>query len=207
MAGNNNEIHTVVQGYVGTEVELVHLSGAPKASFRLGSTPRYFDKAQESWSDRPTTWLRVECWRGLAQHVAASLHKGDPVLVRGVLRTSEWEDNAGQRQTRLYLDADMVGHDLNRGTSSFAKADGGRTYVMPYPATAKPSQPVEDGSRDGATAGDGVEQTTAERRVAAEPATEKPADRPGARTAGERAKRPGARTVGGPATDPPAAVA
>jgi single-strand DNA-binding protein len=48
------------------------------------------------------------------------VRKGDPVLVVGKLRTNVWEKD-GQTHERLVLEADMVGHDLNRGTSIFQR--------------------------------------------------------------------------------------
>jgi single-strand DNA-binding protein len=62
----------------------------------------------------------VSCFRLLAEHVAASVRKGDPVVVVGKLRTNVWEKD-GQTHERLVLEADMVGHDLNRGTSAFRR--------------------------------------------------------------------------------------
>jgi single-strand DNA-binding protein len=62
----------------------------------------------------------VSCFRLLAEHVAASVRKGDPVVVVGKLRTNVWEKD-GQTHERLGLEADMVGHDLNRGTSAFRR--------------------------------------------------------------------------------------
>jgi single-strand DNA-binding protein len=41
-------------------------------------------------------------------------------LVVGKLRTNVWEKD-GQTHERLVLEADMVGHDLNRGTSIFQR--------------------------------------------------------------------------------------
>ena len=62
----------------------------------------------------------MSCFRLLAEHVAASVRKGDPVIVVGKLRTNVWEKD-GQTHERLVLEADMVGHDLNRGTSAFQR--------------------------------------------------------------------------------------
>ncbi len=115
------DINLDVQGRVGGEVKFkTSTSGVSMASFRLASTPRYFDKAAGGWSDRPTTWLTVECWRTLAENVHASVTMGQPVLVSGRLRTSEWIEN-GETRTRTVLDAFSVGHDLSRGTAEFSK--------------------------------------------------------------------------------------
>jgi single-strand DNA-binding protein len=73
--------------------------------------------------------------------VAASVRKGDPVVVVGRLRTSVWEKD-GQSHERLVLEADMVGHDLNRGTSAFRRRPRLSSTDSPEPE-ATPGDEVE----------------------------------------------------------------
>ena len=110
------EAQVHITGYAGTEVE--SRGNGTVSAFRLACTPRI--KTKNGWSDGNTTWLEVACFRTLAQHVAQSVRKGDPVLVVGKLRTNVWEKD-GQTHERLVLEADRVGHDLNRGTSIFQR--------------------------------------------------------------------------------------
>lgn len=118
----SNDAYLTLTGWVGSDVELKQLEGGSAvASFRIGSTPRGFDKAQNLWVDRPTTWFTVDCWRSLAQNVAESINRGDPVVVYGRLKTSEWTDENGEPRSRTLIDAFSVGHDLSRGTTSFRK--------------------------------------------------------------------------------------
>jgi single-strand DNA-binding protein len=58
-------------------------------------------------------YLSVSCWRRLAEN-AASLVKGDPVIVRGKLRTREWTTEQGERRSVVELEADSIGPDLAR---------------------------------------------------------------------------------------------
>jgi single-strand DNA-binding protein len=65
----------------------------------------------------------VTCWRGLAENVVASVHKGDAVIVHGRLRTESWQRADDQPPlTTLTVEATSVGHDLTRGTSAFLRA-------------------------------------------------------------------------------------
>jgi single-strand DNA-binding protein len=105
-----------ITGYAGSEVEI--RGNGTVSAFRLACTPRVRTKG--GWGDGNTTWIEVSCFRLLAEHVAASLRKGDPVVVIGKLRTNVWEKD-GQTHERLALEADLVGHDLNRGTSAFRR--------------------------------------------------------------------------------------
>jgi single-strand DNA-binding protein len=95
----------------------------------------------------------VSCFRTLAQHVAQSVCKGDPVIVVGKLRTNVWEKD-GQTHERLVLEADMIGHDLNRGTSTFQRPPR-LTASDPREAEEPPEGEVE-------TAGLSVEERTAQ---------------------------------------------
>lgn len=116
------EAQISMTGWVGGDVDFGHTqaTGTARASFRLACTPRV--RRHGVWTDDPTTWLTVVCWRTLADHIAASLAKGDPVLVLGRLRTQAWDDDNGARHERLVLEAISVGHDLGKGTAAFRRA-------------------------------------------------------------------------------------
>lgn len=105
-----------ITGYAGTDVEV--RGGGAVSSFRLASTPRVRTKGE--WGDGHTTWIEVSCFRLLAEHVAVSVRRGDPVVVVGRLRTTSWEKD-GQTHERLVLEAETVGHDLTRGISMFRR--------------------------------------------------------------------------------------
>ncbi len=112
-------IHVV--GHVGSDVDHRELgSGTHLSTFRLATTPRYWDRTQRAYVDGTTNWLSVQCWRWLALHVHTSVSRGDPVIVIGKLKTQEWEKE-GVRSSRFILEATAVGHDLSRGVSVFTK--------------------------------------------------------------------------------------
>lgn len=116
------ETYVTVQGWVGSEPDFKELGGQTAvASFRLASTPRQFDRTHGTYVDKPTTWFNVECWRALAQNAFDSVHRGQPVIVTGRLRTHEWTDEDGQPHSRVVLEAFSLGHDLTRGTTTFTK--------------------------------------------------------------------------------------
>ena len=82
-------------------------------NFRVACNERRYDKASESWVNGESLYLSVSCWRRLAENVA-SLVKGDPVIVRGKLRTREWSTEQGERRSVVELEATAVGPDLAR---------------------------------------------------------------------------------------------
>jgi single-strand DNA-binding protein len=157
-----------ITGHAGTDVEV--RGNGTVASFRLASTPRVRSKGE--WSDGNTTWLEVSCFRALAEHVAASVRRGDPLVVVGRLRTSVWEKD-GQTHERLVLEAETVGHDLNRGVTMFRRQP--RAAVDPQDVSADPEDvaahpqdvarsrrdAVEPAEKDRDGAGEEVEGRTA----------------------------------------------
>jgi single-strand DNA-binding protein len=119
-----SDVTVTVFGYVGTDVEFQGGNGKPeRAMFRIGSTPRYFDKMAREWRDADTVWLNVKAWRDLARNVASSVHKGEPVVVVGKLRASVWKSDDGVEHRRDVLEATTVAHDLARGTSAFHRTE------------------------------------------------------------------------------------
>ncbi|EXF25093.1 single-stranded DNA-binding protein [Nesterenkonia sp. AN1] len=114
-----------VRGFLGGEVEeFTTLQGLPISNFRLGCTPRRFDRKTEQWVNGETNWYTVSAFRQLAQNVKSSLHKGDPVLVTGRLRVRQWENEKGQRGTSVEIDAEAIGYDLTFGSGSFTRLGG-----------------------------------------------------------------------------------
>lgn len=115
------EAHITVRGNAGGDAQLRTLpDGTPVASFSLAHTPRV--RRGDEWTDGPTTWMRVSCWRTLAERVRASIRKGDPVIVVGKLRSEQWRDEEGSQREGLLIEATTVGHDLRRGTAVFTRA-------------------------------------------------------------------------------------
>ena len=89
------------------------------ANFRVASTARRMDKETGRWVDGNHFRVRVNCWRRLAEGVAASVTVGDPVVVAGRLYTRDWTDSEGNLRTTYEMEAVSVGHDLARGRGRF----------------------------------------------------------------------------------------
>lgn len=106
-------------GNLVDDVRLRETASARVANFRIAMNDRWFDKRTESWNER-TTYINVSAWRQLGENLAASLQKGQPVVVVGRLRQREFEKD-GQRVTLHEVDAMAVGHDLAHGSAVFAR--------------------------------------------------------------------------------------
>jgi single-strand DNA-binding protein len=117
-----NETMVTLVGHVATEPALrITTGGARVTSFRLASTERRFDKGVNDWRDAYTTFFTVTTWRTMAENVATSVNKGQPVVVHGRLRDSSYEAKDGQWRTVLEVEAFALGHDLSRGVAAFTK--------------------------------------------------------------------------------------
>ncbi|MBB5632382.1 single-strand DNA-binding protein [Cryobacterium mesophilum] len=110
-----------ITGFVATPPrQLTTADGYALTSFRLASNLRRFDRTTKSWVDAGTNWYTVSTYRQMATNVAASVHKGDRVLVTGRLRIRDWQDGE-KKGMNIDLDADALGHDLGWGTASFTR--------------------------------------------------------------------------------------
>ncbi len=118
-----NEPYITVTGNVGAIPRHRTVQGVPVTDFRIGSTPRRMDRASGEWSDGETLWFSVSCWRALAQNVAESLRKGDPVVVTGRLLTRSWTTETGETRSGLEIDATSIGLDLSRGTALLRRTE------------------------------------------------------------------------------------
>ena len=130
---------TVVGNVAWTPNHKVLASGAVVTDFRMAHTPRRLDKASGEWRDLETIWYGVTCWRGLADNVAQSVHKGDRLIVTGRLSQRSYEKD-GEKRTVLEIDASSIGFDLSR-----------------YPVmTVRPARPVEPAAVEAATDDDHI---------------------------------------------------
>jgi single-strand DNA-binding protein len=118
MSQNN---YIVMTGYVTSEPKLWFTTTTKTAiaKIRVGSTPRWLNRATGEWQDGETSYYNVTCWRRLAENVAACLRKGDMILVRGKFRTRTWVDDQQHTRVDLVIEAESVGHDMSFGWSHF----------------------------------------------------------------------------------------
>lgn len=106
-------------------------SGAARLRLTIACNQRILDRQSNTWSDGEPCYLSITVWREMAENVAETCRKGDPVTVVGRLKQRKWEQD-GQTRTAYEVDADSVAVDLRRRkatlhrverTSSTAAAD------------------------------------------------------------------------------------
>jgi single-strand DNA-binding protein len=119
-----------MSGFIATNpVYSVSDKGNPYIHFRLAHSFAHYDKSKDSWIEDPTLWFTIKAWRNLATNLNNSLKKGDIVYVSGSLKEERWEsDDPSKRNTNLVVEANLVSHDLTRGTSTFVRNTDGTIF-------------------------------------------------------------------------------
>jgi single-strand DNA-binding protein len=114
-----NDTYVTVFGNIVDQPRHLQTAGGSLAKFRVATKPSSFRDG--AWVDGEVSFYDVTCWNKVADHVAGSLAKGEPVLVHGRLVVREWvtENRSGKSAE---ITAEHVGHDLRFGTSSFRRA-------------------------------------------------------------------------------------
>lgn len=97
-------------------------AGQPVAHFRVAHTERR-QNGDGTWVDGATTYLAATVWGRQAEHVAATLRRGDRVLVVGRLRQADYQTPEGEQRTGYELVADEVGLALRYTTPDPARAE------------------------------------------------------------------------------------
>ena len=83
------------------------------------------------------SFFDITCWRNLAENVAESITKGSRVIVYGRLDQRSWENDDGDRRSKVEIVADDVAPSLKWATAEITRNEfrGGGDGAAP----AKPS--------------------------------------------------------------------
>jgi single-strand DNA-binding protein len=138
-----------VIGNLCADPELRYTStGTPVATFTVASTKRALNKETGKYEDSGTLFLRVNCWRHLAENVAESAQKGVRVVVSGSLNQRDWEDKEGNKRTSYEVQAEEVAASMQWATCKITKTErshgNGPVQEDPWAEAGPPPAPAED---------------------------------------------------------------
>ena len=103
---------TTIVGNLTRDPELRFTPGGHAvANFGIAVGTRRKDE-QGKWGDGDTSFFDVTVWRDLAENCAESLEQGMRVIVHGKLGQRSWENDDGDKRSKVELTADYVGPDL-----------------------------------------------------------------------------------------------
>jgi single-strand DNA-binding protein len=118
MANGN---HVSIIGNLTRDPELRFTpSGQATASFGVAVNRRWQNRQTQEW-DEQTSYFDVVCWGQLAENAAQSLGKGARVMVDGRLDQRSWENQEGERRSKIEITADEVAPSLRWATVSISK--------------------------------------------------------------------------------------
>lgn len=129
------EVHFV--GRLGADPDLKFTQGGKAVvGFSFVVSKRWKDRNDE-WQEK-SSWLRVTAWDELAENTAASLKKGDLVMVHGTLETREYENREGETKLSVEIQAQHIGPSLKRAQAVVEriereKTPAGRSKPKPEP--------------------------------------------------------------------------
>ncbi len=116
-----NDNYVQIIGNVTRDPELRFTNaGIAVCSFGIAWTPRRRD-ANGNWEDGETTFFNCSAWRDLGENIAASISKGNRVLVTGSVRARDWEDRDGNKRTSVEIDVDECAPSLRWATAQIER--------------------------------------------------------------------------------------
>ncbi len=112
-------------------------SGTAVGDLGLAVNETYKNKAGETVES--TVFVDIEVWARQAETCAEYLYKGSPVFVEGRLKLDQWENQQGEKRSKLRVRADRV--QFLGSPKRTAEGDDGPVSVMPTPSTPAPAAP------------------------------------------------------------------
>ena len=113
-------------GNITCEPELRFTGGGKGvASFGLAVNRRY--QVNGEWQEK-VSFFNVVAWDSLGENAAASLHKGNRIIVSGRLEQREYETREGEKRTVVEIVADEIGPSLRWARAEIeriSRSDGG----------------------------------------------------------------------------------
>lgn len=121
MAGSVNKVF--LMGNLTRDIEMRSLpSGMSVGNFGLAVNERYKDR-DGNWQDR-ANFIDCEIFGNRADAMARYLSKGSPVFVEGKLRLDQWQDQQGNKRSKLKVVVDNFEFVGGRGDGG----GGGGSY-------------------------------------------------------------------------------
>ena len=111
--------NVTLTGTLGRDPELRFTAkGKAVATLSVVTSKSVLDEATNKWVNEEETWWRVTAWDKLAENVAETLLKGDPVIVVGRAFMDSYDGKDGEKRQSLAVNAYSVALELKRRSAS-----------------------------------------------------------------------------------------
>ncbi len=104
MATNINVV--VIEGNLARDPQIRNVgdNGNMVSTFTVAVNKSY--KSNDNWMDK-TAWVAVKKWNP-SEHLRDNMNKGSHVIVEGSLETEEWNENDGNKKSRMVVNASRI---------------------------------------------------------------------------------------------------
>ncbi len=118
-------------------------AGQPTATFAVAVNRTWVNR-QSGERQESTSFIDVVAWGTLAENAAASLAKGNRVLVTGRLDQRSWETEAGERRSKVEVSAEDLAPSLRWATAKLARTERRGAEEAPGPPAPSNYGPDEE---------------------------------------------------------------
>ena len=109
------------------EIRYANGSGMAVCSFFAVADKKKKDENTQQWVDDKVIFVKITTFKGLAEHVAASVFKGVNVIIPpSECNVSEWQKNDGTKAQTVEVIANDLGVSLFWDTVNVIKAERGQ---------------------------------------------------------------------------------
>jgi single-strand DNA-binding protein len=117
----SNGNHISITGNLTKDPELRFTpTGQANATFGVAVNRRWQNRQTNEWEEA-VSFFNVICWGPMAENIAQSLTRGTRVVVSGRLDQRTWENQEGEKQSRIEINADEVAPSLRFATVKIEK--------------------------------------------------------------------------------------
>ena len=117
----SNGNHISIVGNLTRDPELRFTpTGQATATFGVAVNRRWQNRQTQEWEEA-TSFFDVVSWGQLAENAAQSLGRGTRVIVSGRLDQRSWENQEGEKRSKIEITADEIAPSLRWATVAVTK--------------------------------------------------------------------------------------
>lgn len=116
-----------LQGRMVADPELKQTkNGVDYCNFRIAVDRNYVDKES---GEREADFFNVTAWRGRGKFVADYFHKGELIVIDGVLQSRNYTDKDGNKRTAISIQAENIQFGESKRSKENATAVASETEI------------------------------------------------------------------------------
>jgi single-strand DNA-binding protein len=132
----------IVGGHLTRDVELRYTPGGTAVT-DLGMAINDRRKKDDEWVEE-TTYVDVTLWGRTAEIAGEYLSKGSPVLIEGRLKLDTWQNNEGEKRSKLKIVCDKMQLVGGRGNGGGGGAGNAQPQTTSQPSGGAGGAPDDD---------------------------------------------------------------